>query len=114
MWRLQSNRHPFTANTDDGMINSRGKDVSMTYWVIWAAQLALRIIVPHLMHWLSDKGLYPVAIPNLIEAILEMEPENWHFTLEEMNRELAREGWKLDVDPITIELILSLLEGKGE
>ncbi|MDZ7700517.1 MAG: hypothetical protein U5R49_27510 [Deltaproteobacteria bacterium] len=86
----------------------------MNYRVLSAEQIPPGKIVPHLMHRLSNKGLYPEAIPNLIEDILHMVAEGWYFTLEDINRELAQRGWDLGMDPITIELVLSLLEGKGE
>lgn len=86
----------------------------MSHRVISADQIPQEQIVPHLMRRLSDKGLYPDAIPNLIEDILHMVADGGYFTLDEINRELARRGWNLGMDPITIELILSLLEGKGE
>jgi hypothetical protein len=72
-------------------------------------------IVQYLLNRLSDKGLFPEEIPRLIEDVLNMVADGGYFTIEEINHKLGTLGWEDRVmDPVTFELILFLVESKGE
>ena len=73
----------------------------------------MKASVPHLLRRLSDKGFYPEQIPDLLKDVLYMVADGGYFSTEDINQELERLGWN-PVDPVTIELIMSRLEGKEE
>ncbi|MGM0428459.1 MAG: hypothetical protein ACQEQ7_14635 [Thermodesulfobacteriota bacterium] len=76
-------------------------------------EIPIKEIVPHLLCRLSDKGFYPEEIPNLLEDLLYMVADGGYFSTEDINQGLERLGWS-PVDSVTIELVLCLLEAKGE
>jgi hypothetical protein len=80
-----------------------------------AEEIPMEEIVQYLLGRLSDKGLIPEEIPRLIEDVLNMVADGGYFTIEDINQRLQTLGWEEPImDSVTFELILSLVERKGE
>ena len=90
------------------------KENTMNHHSLSTDNIPDREIIPHLLYRLSDKGFAPEAIPELVEDILKMVIDGGDFSTGEINQGLKHRGWTASMDAATIELVLRLLELKGE